>query len=370
MGRSVSIIGAGVIGLTLAKDLALRGIEVTVYDSKRNVSEGAGKASGIFSVAGLERSGIPYRKGLVNTLNGAVLWAGKESLRIKSKDTKAYVVDRAILADLCKSDAESAGAKVVLGKRMDRDRLLEMAADKDNILVGADGAVSTVASVFGFPSAKEHILTYKAEYDSANIEDRHMVGLYFSNKIAYRFFGWSCPYTDDRIELGIGISSRAKITSTVAFKKFMASGMVDGIIGGARQANGFASIIPLSARARTVKGNVALVGDAAGQVKATTGGGIIFGALCAKTLANVIEKNVKSGASLEAYEKEWRKRYTMDLKMHSVLHSYYSTFSGKSLETFFRASKLLGAEGFFSKYGDMDRPSLMIKRFFLRGLTE
>lgn len=366
----VSIVGAGVIGLTLARELASRGIDTTVYDSKRSVSEGAEKASGIFSVAGLGRSGIPYKDALVNTLDGATLWAGKESLRIKSKETKAYVLDRGVLAELCKKEAEAAGANVILGKRLDRKALLEIASDKDNILVGADGAVSTVASVFNFPSTNEHILTYKAEYDHASIEDRHMVGLYFSNKIAYRFFGWSCPYADDRIELGIGISSRAKITSTAAFKKFVESGMVDSVVGNARQRNGFASIIPLTARTRTVKGNVALVGDAAGQVKATTGGGVIFGALCAKSLANAIERNMKTGAGLDSYEREWRRRYTMDLKMHSVLHSYYSTFSGRGLETFFRVSKILGAEGFFSKYGDMDRPSLMIKRFFLRGLAK
>jgi hypothetical protein len=31
---------------------------------------------------------------------------------------------------------------------------------------------------------------------------------------------------------------------------------------------------------------------------------------------------------------------------------------------------MLGAEKFFSEYGDMDRPSLMLKRFFLRGLAK
>ncbi|MGI0133788.1 MAG: NAD(P)/FAD-dependent oxidoreductase, partial [Candidatus Micrarchaeaceae archaeon] len=256
MGREVTIIGAGVIGLTLARDLASRGIAVTVYDSKKKVSDGAAKASGIFSVVGLERSGIPYKKALVNTLNGATLWAGRESLRVKSKDTKAYVLDRGEMAEICKDEAEGAGAMVVLGKRMDRERLHGIASDKNNILVGADGAVSTVASSFNFPSTKEHILTYKVEYDRASIQDRHMVGLYFSNRIAYRFFGWSCPYSDKRIELGIGISSRAKITSITAFRRFVGSGMVDDAVRGARQRDGFASIIPLSARARTVKGNV------------------------------------------------------------------------------------------------------------------
>ena len=40
------------------------------------------------------------------------------------------------------------------------------------------------------------------------------------------------------------------------------------------------------------------------------------------------------------------------------------------MEVFLKVSKMLGAEKFFSEYGDMDRPSLMLKRFFLRGLAK
>ena len=38
---------------------------------------------------------------------------------------------------------------------------------------------------------------------------------------------------------------------------------------------------------KTVQGNVMLVGDAAGQVKPTSGGGIYMGAVCAKLAGEV-----------------------------------------------------------------------------------
>lgn len=370
MGKRVIIIGAGVIGLTLAKELGMHGIETHVYDSKRSVSEGAEKASGIFSVNGLDRIGINPSHAIVNTLNGATLHAGREKLRIKSKKTMAYVVDRGMLAEICKRSAEKAGAEVHLGRKFGRAELQELSKDNENIVVGADGAVSTVASTFRFPEIKEYILTYKAEYANPSIEDHNMVGLFFSNEIAYRFFGWSCPYSKSKIEIGIGISDRAKINSVSAFSRFMKSEMLGDVLKSAKKLNGHASIIPLTSRSSTVKGNVMLVGDAAGQVKATTGGGVIFGCSSAKILANVIHDNIKNGTELAVYEREWRKRYSLDLKMHKFLHNYYSNLKVTNFETFFKFLKMFGAEKFFSEYGDMDRPSLMLKRFFFRGLAK
>ncbi len=364
------IIGAGVVGLTLAKELAVHGIDVEVYDSKKSVADGSAKASGIFSVSGLGRIGIDPKHAIVNTLDGATLSAGKEKLRVKAKKTMAYVVDRGMLAELCKGAAVKAGAKVTLGKKLDRKELHEIASDKSNIIIGADGAVSTVAAAFEFPPIKEYILTYKAEYSNAKIDDHHMAGLFFSNQIAYRFFGWSCPYSKDKIEVGIGISDRAKISSTAAFSKFIHSGMLDRLLNGAEKLNGYASIIPLTSRSATVKENVMLVGDAAGQVKATTGGGIIFGCSCAKILANTINSNIKDGTPLRNYDKEWRKKYGLDLKMHKFLHNYYSNLAVSNLGFFLKFLKIFGAENFFSEYGDMDRPSLMLKRFFFRGLVK
>jgi flavin-dependent dehydrogenase len=366
MQKKAIIIGAGVIGLSLAKMLAKHGVDTVVYDSKKKVSDNTAKASGIFSKDGLSRTGINYHGAIVNTLAGATLRAGKESMRIKSSATKAYVLDRGKLADICAEEARAAGAEIELGRRVDRETVRRFSSDENSVVIGADGAVSTVASAIGFPPIKEHILTYKAEYSGAAVEDTHMVGLYFSNKIANRFFGWYVPYSGTKVEVGIGVSGRAKKTSTKAFEQFIASDMLSPIIGNARKTAGYASMIPVSQRAVTVKGNVMLVGDAAGQVKATTGGGIIFGIACAHIAARVIREHMTQDKSLEVYEKLWRKRYGLDLGLHRLVHSYYSYLGEREMEWMVRLSKMMGAERFLGKYGDMDSPSLIIKRFFLR----
>ncbi len=367
--KKVVIVGAGVVGLVLAKELCRLGHYVTVYDAKNDIKEGSAKASGILSKEGLATIGVNYKSAVVNTLDGAVLHAGKELLKIKAADTKAYILDRGKLVEECLSEARSAGADVVLGKSVQREDIRLMKNDSDTVLVGADGSVSNVASTCGFPQIKEYILTYKAEYNGARLDDPHSVDLFFSNKVSNRFFGWTAPYSKSLVEAGIGISSFARSSSSSAFKQFLKNETLHRMLDGANPVSGHASMIPVSTRKRTVKDNVLLVGDAAGQVKATTGGGIIFGASCARIAAGAIDDHIRNGKPLERYEKAWRKAYGLDLTMHKMIHGYYASLGSRSLDMLFMFSKLFGAESFFSKYGDMDRPTIMIKRFFLRGIS-
>jgi flavin-dependent dehydrogenase len=359
----VKIIGGGIVGLHLARRLAENDIEVELFESKRDVSEGADKASGILSMSGLKKIGLDYEDSIVNTLYGAYLVADNEKLKIRSKNPMAYVLDRKKLAKSCERAARKAGAGITLGKRLTKAEIQALALDKSNIIVGADGAVSMVASAFNFPQITDYVLTYKAEFKADKIEDTGMVGLYFSKSFAKGLFGWHVPYTKDVVELGLGVEHKAKMTSSAAFKIFTNSEAAQSVIQTKGNAlSSHASLIPLSTRRQTAKGNVALVGDAAGQVKATTGGGIIYGCLCAETLTKVI----KAGKPLSEYEKMWRASYGRDLNMHRVAHSYYSK---SNLQRTFKIMRFLGMDGFLGKYGDMDSPSIMLKRFLFRGLS-
>jgi digeranylgeranylglycerophospholipid reductase len=362
--RKVIIVGGGIVGLHLARRLAERGVEVELNESKRDISEGADKASGILSISGLKKIGIDYGDSIVNTLYGAHLVAGRENLKIASKKPMAYVLDRKRLAKSCETAAVRAGARIKLGSRLNKEHIRELAKDNSNIIIGADGAVSMVASAFGFPSIKEYVLTYKAEFKSEEIVDTGMVGLYFSKGFAKGLFGWHVPYSKNTVELGLGIDHRAKTTSSSAFASFMKDEASRSVVKTeGRALSTHASMIPLSTRLKTVKGNVALVGDAAGQVKATTGGGIIYGCLCAEILSKVIGE----GKPLSEYERLWRRSYGRDLGFHKLAHSYYSA---SDLQRTFRILKILGMDGFLGKYGDMDSPSLILKRFLLRGLAK
>ncbi len=365
MGGNVSIIGAGVVGLILAKELSSMGIDTMVYDGKRTMSQGSDKASGVLSKRGLNGIGIDYSPAVLNSLSGAVIYSEKESLKVFADDTKALVVDRVKLVEICASEAKRAGARIQLSSRLTRSDIRKL-AKSSSVLVGADGAVSMTASAFGFPHIRSYILTYKSEYSGAHIRAPSTVGLYFNKDVTRGFFGWTIPYSKSMVELGIGVSASARANSRYVFEQFVRNRKVSELIAGAASTPGKASMIPISPRRKTVIGNVLLVGDAAGQVKATTGGGLIFGTACAKVAAPIIERYINGRAKLSSYDSVWRKKYGRDLALHALLHRYYSMLDANSMDLTFRALRQLGMERFLEKHGDMDSPSLMAKRLFFR----
>jgi flavin-dependent dehydrogenase len=353
-----NVIGAGVNGLILARELSKLDIPTTVYERKKGI-EPSKSSSGILSVSGLKSLGINVKNIWLNKLYGANIYFEKSVLHIKSKELQAYGIDREKLNIQLREEAESNGAKILYGKSISKSELSNM----DGIIAGADGAVSNVASYFGFPSIKRFVLTYRAEY-KAKKEDMETVDLFFDNNITKGLFGWVAPHGDD-IEIGVGIESKLG-KSTDAFKKFIMKKEVKDLIKDARFIGGGASIIPIALRKRfayDVK-NVLLVGDAAGQVKSTTGGGIIFGGNAAIIAAKAIHDKINSGISLEAYERNWLREFGMEVRFHNLIHSIYSSLSNRQLDYLARFLKALSIEKVLSKYGDMDRPSLIIKRMF------
>ncbi len=365
METEVGIVGGGVVGLSLARELGNRDISCTVYEARQKIGEGADRASGILSKSGLERHGLDYSDSVVNELYGAHFHAGSGTFTVRAAEPKAYVLDRIRLAQSCAKSAEESGAEIRLGKRLDSEGIAAI-AKLHRVLVGADGAVSNVASTFGFPKIVRRVLTYKAVYNGVDVEDKRMVGLYFDNSITKGFFGWTAPYSETGLEVAVGIEDRAKANGKRAFDAFTRLESIRDMLEGKEPIKEDASLIPLAARSRTVKGNVLLVGDAAGQVKATTGGGIIFGVGCAKTAAESIASHVKKGKSLVSYERDWRKRYGTDLALHRLLHGYYSSVGQTGLSMAFSFMKSLGAERLLSSFGDMDSPSRTLRGVVFR----
>ena len=84
-----------------------------------------------------------------------------------------------------------------------------------------------------------------------------------------------------------------------------------------------AGIIPkYNPNIKTQKNSIYLVGDAACQVKATTGGGIIQGMIAARALSNSIINN-------KDYESQWKKMIGKDLYVHLLARNIMDKFMDK-----------------------------------------
>ena len=360
--KSVSIIGAGTAGLLAARELSRRNIHTIVYDQKRELGLPV-RASGILSIKGLGEIGIDYSSAITNTLHGANIHAGGAKLRIKAKAPVAHVLDRKKLNDICYDEALASGSKIVLGKRMDAKTLESLSGS--NIIIGADGAVSSTAKHFSMGEIKRYVLTYKAEFNTS-AEDQGIVDLFFDNKISKGLFGWFCPNTSDTLEIGIGIDSRYG-NAKAAFEKFIATDYASNAISGSKRISDGASIIPMSLRERIVdlKREVILVGDAAGQVKPSTGGGIIYGGNAAIIAAKTIHRHIKEGASLSEYVASYRRKYAVDTKIHCLANMLYSNLNEDALAATIKAMEAFQINRLLGRYGDMDMPSRIIRNLLL-----
>lgn len=364
MVSKVSIVGAGTAGLIAAKALSKSGIKTVVYDQKQRPGHPI-HASGILSIKGLDSLGVGYSSTLTNTLYGARIHAGGQTISIRSREPIAHVLDRPGLNEVCRKEAEEHGAEIVTGRRVAGHELDRM--NSSGILIGADGAVSSVASHFSMGAIGTHALTYKAEYEVSSNDG--MVDLFFDS--AYRgLFAWLCPNSNDILEVGVGVDSRHG-NGRRAFEHFTRRDEIAPILGNAKMLTEGASMIPMSMRERIVDGRrrVLLVGDAAGQVKATTGGGIIFGGNAALIAADTIKRHVADGTNLNRYKDAFNAKLGKEMALHRLMSKAYSSAGPRMLGIGLTAMRILGIDRFLGDYGDMDMPSLMIKRFFLRGLS-
>lgn len=365
--ESVAVVGAGTAGLIAARSMAAAGIKTVVYDQKSVPGERI-HASGILSLTGLETLGMDYTKAMTNTLKGANIHAGGKTMRIRSAEPVAVVLDRKRLNGLCIENAEKAGAEVEVGRRISGRDIDAFA--RDNIIIGADGAVSTVAKHFGMGSIGSYSITYKQEYN-VPIAEPDVVDLFFDNRSWPGLFAWLCPNAKDLLEVGVGTTDHS-VNSRRVLEKFLDRRDVSDIIGVGKPVAGGASIIPMSRRRSIVDPvkEVLLVGDAAGQIKATTGGGIIFGSNAALLAADAAREHIRNGADLSVYERMFMSKYGTEMRLHSMINRFYSSLGPGAIGRIISISKAVGMEGFLGKYGDMDRPSLVLKRFFLRGLAD
>ena len=115
---------------------------------------------------------------------------------------------------------------------------------------------------------------------------------------------------------------------------------------------------------RFVYGRIAVVGDAAGQTKPTTGGGIVIGGLSACILAKVIELSLDNIAGLKLYEKSWWKTLGPHIMFMRTLRRIMFGLDVRWMAN--TALWLLAPLDTFVVSGDYDFQIDIIARFFNR----
>jgi flavin-dependent dehydrogenase len=121
---------------------------------------------------------------------------------------------------------------------------------------------------------------------------------------------------------------------------------------------------------RTYSDNILVVGDAAGQTKPTTGGGVIFGGIAAQFAGQVASEGIKLNRIdkrfLSRYSRFWKKELRSNLIIMKLVRNYIDGLSDKEVDKLFQVLSKPKFNQIVSEQGDVDNQ----KKIVLRLLTE
>lgn len=369
----LAVVGCGVSGASVAIAAAEQGISVSIFEEHRKVGEPS-HCSGHVGILAFKRFApkLPSRI-IENEIKGAVFHSPSgKPLYLHRPKPVTWVLDRAQFDKYMTSLAAKTGATVHLNSRIENfehsngDFRLKIAGRSGSpftskVLVDASGCGASISKYAGLPTPNKARLVNSAQFNVDNLSDvdEDFVELYFGQSFAPGFFGWIIPRRDGTAKVGIAAGGRANVRE--CFHRFTRKHPV--VSAKLRHAKPMSvpmyHPIPVGgASKRTYADSVLAVGDAASQVKPTTGGGIVFGLACGRlageTAAQAIRDGDTSAARLSEYEKRWRRLIGFDLTAMSWLRRLLYRLPDRHLDRIFGISGDLSADDVLSRTSDID----------------
>jgi len=360
MARDVAVVGGGPAGSRAAALLA-KDWDVAVLE-EHAVSGQPVQCTGLVSPRVMEIAGV--RQTPLNVLHGAEMeFPGGRRIAVSSSEPKAVVIDRADFDRRLAEEAMDAGAEFFYGHRYlsrrweGRNRIHyrqdgEVGEMSARLLVGADGQGSKVAAEAGDPRPREWVRGLQVDLPIA--DDSDMVDIHVGSEAAPGFFAWKLPCGDfTRVGLCVSWEHGPPAHYLRAFLKKLSLQDVEPLTKHCGK-------IPLGGRGRTYGDGVLLVGDAAGQVKPVSGGGLFPGLKSARCLAAAADGALREdrcdAASLKGYEKAWRKEVGKELANGYRLRRIFLRMSDEDMA---KASAMVDRPDVrqLLNSGDIDRPS-------------
>lgn len=336
---------------------------MTVYEEHQEVGVPV-HCAGLLSKKGLKRLGIPLSSGYV--LNDRVAGARFHSpkglvFEVEAEEPNTCVVDRELLDKALAAQAARYGAQIVLGHRVanlvfeegrvagaDVDGIGEVHAD---VVIVAEGVRSVITRGLRVGVVRGIIPAAQMEITGVDV-DPSFVELYFGRRIAPGFFAWKIPLHGDTIRIGLGCTSGSphhRLRSFIEEELGIPGDPITSTSGL------IATGGPIE---RTFGDGFQIVGDAAGQTKPTTGGGVIIGGICALHAAYAVNlahsSNDWSANSLRRYEDGWKAELGRDLRLMSMARKVANKLTDGVIDRLFKVAIEEGLAEDISKRGDID----------------
>jgi geranylgeranyl reductase family protein len=347
--HDVVIIGGGPAGLFAGARLAAAGIQTALLEEHTNIGDPV-HCTGVLAADAFDEFNLS-RRSLLNHLTTARFTSpsGREVVYAGTR-VEAVVIDRREFDQDLLERATSAGVTIdrsarVTGVQVDAAGVTvstSSAQYRARACILACGANYALHRQVGFEMPRLFLHTAQLEVAASSPGD---VELHFGAEIAPKGFGWVVPVTRPREQcarLGVMCDGDAILYfQRLAARVGTRWGINAANLGRPRQ-----KILPLAPISRTYGDRLLAIGDAAGLVKPTTGGGIYYSlvsaALAAETLVDAVPRDDLSAGRLAIYEQRWRERLSAEMQVQTRLRLLAHSMSDSEIDQLFDLARTDG----------------------------
>jgi geranylgeranyl reductase family protein len=378
----VIVIGAGPAGLLAAQEIASKGHSVGVLEEHPKVGE-PDHCAGLLSISGLKSLRLDLPDDVIqNRVIGARIFSPSGySIRIERGAREAVVVDRRKFDSWLAERALNHGATILTNTKAIRiipnQKLGYQVCIRENkkyselttrIVIDAEGSSCIISKSMGLPGVSKKCKLPAYQYEVINVDAvEDCVEMFYGRSIAPGFFSWIIPLGDRRARVGLAAKSQSKKRLDAAIQRhpLMAQKMKNAEIE--RRLGGIVLVgLPIK---RTIRDQFLVAGDAAGMVKATTGGGVILGGLASqiagKIVSRALQKDDFSNRILGRYDDTWRALLMKEFRAMYLAQKLLVTLSDKGLDILIKNMSESRLVDVIRREGDMDRQMRVIKKLLM-----
>ncbi len=365
----VIIAGGGPIGCAVGRWCANAGRTVVIVEEHNAVGSPL-HCAGLVTDRAFSLPDIPQDDLVLNTITGAEIHSPAGStVAIGGDRTHALVIDRVRYDQALAEAAVHEGATLMTDAKITdaRQTADNVSVDCDTqkiqgqVLVGADGARSTIRSLFHFTKPVEYLEGIGAEIKGVRLQPQTVL-IYTGASVAPGFFAWVIPTNRQGTKARIGLCKSKG--SHPSLQECYTALLNKPAIADAELVCRYGGLVPLGAVDPCVQSRVMLVGDAAAQVKPTSGGGIVTGLLCARQCARTINeafaKQPLSPRTILRYQTRWKRVAGHELAWGMAFRRLYRRSSDSHLESWFKELQKPAVTAAITRNGDIDYPSRLL----------
>ena len=361
----VITIGGSVSGLLAAKGIAEAGFTVQLLEEDLEIGIPE-RCDGLVSMKCLETIGIaPTNRVIQNIIKRAILYSPSGlTIELDASRQRVLVLNRSQFDRELAKIASRSGVDIKVGNRVTNkiEKNGKVRVETKSNIQTAKWVVNA-AGCLSLPDKNKTLQAAKFEV-IGNWFDRDRIEIYFNQIKSPGYFIWVIPISSDSAKIGVagnGVNQFKILDEFIASKEgtVVKKTAAQIVVGG-----------PID---NFLSGRIVSVGDAAGQAKPTTGGGIYSGGVGGMLAGKYLGESLSSGDSfrIKEYERAWRNLFGKEFGLLLQVRRILERLDNDNIDKIFTAVSSSDILAKISSESDFDYHSIaLLKTLGLKNIIQ